>query len=89
MNEPAHIIRRQFNLALDQRSRVKLQEALSEIPPAKHQQEFAAALAIDKERRAELKSKFDELSTSELERFLQISAQRLDAGKVGEVEPAA
>jgi hypothetical protein len=47
----------------------KLQEALSAIPPAKHQQEFAAAVAADKERRNELRSKFDDLPTDEIERL--------------------
>jgi hypothetical protein len=64
MTELAHIVPRTFGQPQDQR-RTKLQEALSGIPPAKHQQEFAAALAIDKERRFELKSKLDELATDE------------------------
>ena len=33
------------------------------------QQEVAAAIAADKERRAELRAKFDELATDELERL--------------------
>jgi hypothetical protein len=64
-----------------------LQEALSGIPPAKHQQEFAAALAMDKERRMELKCKFDELSADELERLLSLSVQRFGAGKIPESQP--
>jgi hypothetical protein len=54
----------------------KLQEALSAIPPAKHQQEFAAAAAADKERRNELRSKFDELPTDEIERLWSLSYSR-------------
>jgi hypothetical protein len=64
----------------------RLQEALSAIPPAKHQQEFAAAVAADKERRNELRSKFDELSTEEIERLWSLSSSRgsvtkLEAGE--------
>jgi hypothetical protein len=54
----------------------KLLEALSAIPPAKHQQEFAAAIAADKERRNELRSKFDELPTDEIERLWSLSSSR-------------
>jgi hypothetical protein len=54
MTELAHIIPKQFASAPEQR-RSKLQDALSGIPPAKHQQEFAAALAMDKERRTQIK----------------------------------
>jgi len=82
MTEPAHIIPR--NYAQPQEQRRKLQDAISGIPPAKHQQEFAAALAVDKERRIELKSKFDELSTDELERLLLFSAQRAGPNKIAE-----
>jgi hypothetical protein len=56
-----------------------LQDAVSGIPPAKQQQEIAAALEMDKERRLELKSKIDEISTDELERLLSFSAQRVGA----------
>jgi hypothetical protein len=86
MTELAHIVPRTFGQPQDQR-RTKLQEALSGIPPAKHQQEFATALAIDKERRFELKSKLDELATDELERLLSLSAQRVGAGKLAEAQP--
>jgi hypothetical protein len=54
----------------------KLQEALSAIPPAKYQQEFTAAVAADKERRSELRSKFDELPTDEIERLWSLSSSR-------------
>ena len=60
----------------------KLQDALSAIPPAKHQQEFAAAVAADKERRGELRSKFDELPTDELERLWSLSSQRVPISKI-------
>ena len=63
----------------------KLQEALSGIPPAKHQQEFAAAVAADKDRRTELRTKFDELPTDELERLWSLSGQR---GAIGKIETA-
>ena len=86
MTELAHIIPKQFASAPEQR-RSKLQDALSGIPPAKHQQEFAAALAMDKERRVELRSRFDELSTDELERLLLFSAQRVGASKIAESQP--
>ena len=56
-----------------------MQDAVSGIPPAKQQQEIAAALEMDKERRLELKSKIDEISTDELERLLSFSAQRVGA----------
>ena len=77
MTELAHTMPRNFAFAqpLEQR-RTKLQDAVSGIPPAKQQQELAAALEMDKERRLELKCKVDELSTEELERMLSISAQR-------------
>jgi hypothetical protein len=67
----------------------KLQEALSAIPPAKQQQEFAAAVAADKERRNELRSKFDELSTEELDRLWSISGQRGSITKFETAEDAA
>jgi hypothetical protein len=81
MTELAHIVPRTFGQLQDQR-RTKLQEALSGIPPAKHQQEFAAALAVDKERRVESKSKLDEL-----ERLLSLSAQRVGPGKIADSQP--
>ena len=65
MSDITHIVRNR-----------KLQEALSTIAPAKYQQEFAAALAADKERRNELRSKFDELPTDEIERLWSLSASR-------------
>ena len=86
MTELAHITPKHFASAPEQR-RSKLQDALSGIPPAKHQQEFAAALAMDKERRVELRSRFDELSTDELERLLLFSAQRVGASKIAESQP--
>ena len=48
----------------------KLPDAVSEIAPAKLEQEIADALKMDIKRRLELKSKIDELSTKELERLL-------------------
>ena len=65
MSDITHIVRNR-----------KLQEALSAIAPAKHQQEFAAAIAADKERRSELRSKFDELPTDEIERLWSLSSSR-------------
>ena len=64
--------------------RTKLQDAVSGIPPATQQQEIAAALDMDKERRLELKSKIDELSTEELERLLTYSVPRVGAVKIAE-----
>ena len=75
MSEIAHIARNR-----------KLQEALSAIPPAKQQQEFAAAVTADKEQRNDLKAKFDELSTDELERLWSISAQRGSVTKIETVQ---
>ena len=79
MTEPASIIRRKFTAVENQRQRTKLQEALSEIPPARQQQEYTAAVAEERERRAELKSKVDELSTDEIERLVTIALQRSEA----------
>jgi hypothetical protein len=81
MTEPAQIIRRNFNTVHIQRQRTKLQEALSEIPPARQQQEYNAAVTAERERRAELKSKVDEFSTDELERLVTIALQRSEAFK--------
>src|SRR6516165_832493 len=81
MTEPTSIIRRKFTAVQNQRQRTKLQEALSEIPPARQQQEYTAAVAAERERRAELKSKVDELSTDELERLVTIALQRSEAIK--------
>jgi hypothetical protein len=44
MTESAQIIRKNFTAAQNQRQRAKLQEALSEIPPARQQQEYTAAV---------------------------------------------
>jgi len=74
MNEIADVERRQLR-------RTKLQDAVAGIPPRRHEQEIAAALTADKDRRRELQSKFDELATDELERLLALSAQRLVAVK--------
>ena len=81
MTESAQIIRKNFTAVQNQRQRAKLQEALSEIPPARQQQEYTAAVAAERERRAELKSKVDELSTDEIERLLTIALQRSEAIK--------
>jgi hypothetical protein len=85
MTELAHTMPRNFAFTqpLEQR-RTKLQDAVSGIPPATQQQEIAAALDMDKERRLELKSKIDELSTEELERLLTYSAPRVGAVKIAE-----
>jgi hypothetical protein len=85
MTELAHSMPRNFAFAqpLEQR-RTKLQDAVSGIPPATQQQEIAAALDMDKERRLELKSKIDELSTEELERLLTYSTPRVGAVKIAE-----
>ena len=80
MTELAHIMPKTFAHPLEQR-RSKLQEALSGIPPAKQEQDFAAALAMEKERRVELRSKLDELATDELERLLLLSAHRASASQ--------
>jgi len=53
--------------------RTKLQEVLGAIPPANHEQEIAAALEFDRQRRLEIKSKLDELATDELERILRMT----------------
>jgi len=55
----------------------KLPDAVCGIPPANLEQEIADALKMDIERRLELKSKIDELSTKELERLLSYSAPRV------------
>ena len=81
MTEPTSIIRRKFTAVQNQRQRTKLQEALSEIPPARQQQEYTAAVAAERERRAELKLKIDEFSTDELELLVTIALQRSEAIK--------
>ena len=57
--------------------RSKLPDAVGGIPPANLEQQIADALKMDLERRLELKSKIDELSTKELERLLSYSAPRV------------
>jgi hypothetical protein len=81
MTELAYLATRNIAPFQEQR-RNKLQDAVSGIPPAEQQQEIAAALELDKERRLELKSKIDELSTDELERLLSFSTPR--AAKIAE-----
>jgi hypothetical protein len=63
------------------------QDAVSGIPPAEQQQEIAAALEAEKERRLELKSKIDELSTEEIERLLSFSGPRVGATKIAGFHP--
>jgi len=69
VTELAYLATRNIAQFQEQR-RNKLQDAVSGIPPAEQQQEIATALELDKERRLELKSKIDELSTDELERVV-------------------
>jgi hypothetical protein len=93
MTELAYLATRNIGQFQEQR-RNKLQDAVSGIPPADQQQEIAAALELDKERRLELKSKIDELSTDEIERLVSFSTPRVGAGKIAESnwplqEPAA
>ena len=78
ITELAHTMPRSFAQPLEQR-RTKLQDAVSGIPPATQQREIAAVLDMDKERRLELKSKIEELSTEELQRLLTHSAPRVGA----------
>jgi hypothetical protein len=86
MTELPHLLNKSNALIQEQR-RNKLQDAISGIPPAKQQEEIAAAIEMEKERRIELRSKFDELSTEELERLLSFSAQRVSAAKITEFQP--
>jgi hypothetical protein len=72
---------------LQEQGRSKLQDAVSEIPPAKLEQEIANALKLNAERRLELKSKIDELSTEELERLLVYSAPRVGGVRNAEPQP--
>jgi hypothetical protein len=81
MTELAHFLTRNSAPVQEQR-RSKLQDAVSGIPPAEQQQEIAAALQAEKERRLELKSKIDELSTEEIERLLSFSGPRSGATKI-------
>ena len=50
---------------------------MSGIPPAHLEQQIVAAVTMELERRLELKSKIDELSTKELERLLSYSAPQI------------
>jgi len=93
MTELAYLATRNIGQFQEQR-RNKLQDAVRGIPPVDQQQEMAAALEWDRERRLELKSKIDELSTDELERLLSFSTPRVGAAKIAESnwpiqEPAA
>lgn len=72
MSEIAHI-NKTLTQSYQEPRRTKLQEAVGGIPPGKLDQEIAAALDFNRERRAELKSKLDELATDELERLLSYS----------------
>ena len=83
MTELAYLATRNIGQFPEQR-RNKLQDAVSGIPPADQQQEIAAALELDRERRLELKSKIDELSTDEIERLLSFSTPRVSAAKIAE-----
>jgi hypothetical protein len=65
--------------------RNKLQDAVSGIPPADQQREIAAALELDRDRRLELKSKIDELSTDEIERLLSFSTPRVSSAKLARI----
>jgi hypothetical protein len=86
MTELAHLLTRNSAPVQEQR-RSKLQDAVSGIPPAEQQQEIAAALEAERERRLELKSKIDELSTEEIERLLSFSASRVGATKIAAFQP--
>jgi hypothetical protein len=83
MTELAYLATRSISQFQEQR-RNKLQEAISGIPPADQQQQITAALELDKQRRLELKSKINELSTDELERLLSFSTPRVGAAKIDE-----
>ena len=82
MTEVAQLVTKTSQFQEQRRS--KLQDAVSEISPAKLEQEIADALRINAERRLELKSKIDELSTEELERLLTYSVPRVSAVKIAE-----
>ena len=75
MTEVAQLVTKTPQFQEQRRS--KLQDAVSEISPAKLEQEIADALKMDMKRRAELKSKIDDLSTEELERLFLYSAPRV------------
>ena len=85
MTEIAHLVTKAAQFQEQRRS--KLQDAISDIPPAKLEQEIADALKTDIELRRELKSKIAELSTEELERLLSYSAARVGGVKVPELQP--
>ena len=85
MTEVAQLVTKTPQFQEQRRS--KLQDAVSEIPPAKLEQEIADALKMNMERRLELKSKIDELSTEELERLLTYSVPRVGAVKIAEPQP--
>jgi len=85
MTEVAQLVTKTPQFQEQRRS--KLQDAVSEISPAKLEQEIADALKINAERRLELKSKIDELSTEELERLLLYSAPRVGGIRIGEPQP--
>ena len=88
MTELAQLLTRNSAPVQEQR-RSKLQDAVSAIPPAEQRQEIAAALEAEKERRLEIKSKIDELSTEEIERLLSISGPRVGATKIAGFQPQA
>jgi hypothetical protein len=50
---------------------------MSRIPPANLERQIADAVTPEIERRLELKSRIDELSTKELERLLSYSAPQI------------
>jgi len=85
MTEVAQLVTKTPQFQEQRRS--KLQDAVSEISPAKLEQEIADALKINAERRLELKSKIDELSTEELERLVVYSAPRVGGGRIAEPHP--
>ena len=84
MTEVAQLVTKTSQFQEQRRS--KLQDAVSEIPPAKLEQEIADALKMNTERRFELKSKIDDLSTEELERLLTYSSPRVGV-RIGEPQP--
>jgi hypothetical protein len=83
VTELAYLATRNIGQFPEQR-RNKLQDAVSGIPPADQQREIAAAVELDRERRLELKSKIDELSTDEIERLLSFSTPRVSSAKIAE-----
>ena len=73
MSEVLHLKTKNHQFQEQRRSKLRA----SGIPPAKLEHEIADALRMDIERRLELKSRIDELSTKELERLLSYSAPRV------------